>query len=196
MAVPTNNNSSNEPLKGWKGNKYEGGHRVPFLVSWPNQIKGGQTFDGLTSAFDIFQTSINAAQAEEVPQSDGVNLLPFLNGEKIGNPHDILFWRKDQMAGVRYNEFKLIRLDDYGYRMYNLDNNLEETVDLISANPEKFNLLKEKLEQWEEEISKPLWLESQDWSQVTYEIHKALMENREPYYTNPGEMKDYINKYQ
>lgn len=188
-----NNNSSNDPLKGWKGNKYEGGHRIPFLVSWPGQIKGGQTFEGLTSSFDIFQTSMNAAQVQEVHKSDGVNLLPFLTGEKNGNPHDVLFWRKDQMAGVRYNDYKLIRLDDYGYRMYNLALNPGETHDLIAANPEKFNILKEKLEQWEKQISEPLWIEDQDWRQVTYEIHKALMENRNPYYTNPDEMRAYIN---
>jgi len=44
------------------------------------------------------------------------------------------------------------------------------------------------LEEWEKEIIKPLWIEPQDWSNVTYEIHQALMENREAFYTNPGEI--------
>ncbi|WP_068447959.1 sulfatase-like hydrolase/transferase [Polaribacter atrinae] len=60
-----NNTSSGGPLKGWKGNKFEGGHRVPFVVSWPAQIKGGQTFNGLSSSLDIFTTSMAAANIKK-----------------------------------------------------------------------------------------------------------------------------------
>ena len=56
-----NNYSSNEPLKGFKGNKFEGGHRVPFFISWPAKIKGERKYHELTSALDIYATAIDAA---------------------------------------------------------------------------------------------------------------------------------------
>ncbi|WP_319268462.1 sulfatase-like hydrolase/transferase [uncultured Draconibacterium sp.] len=187
-----NNSSNNAPLKGWKGNKYEGGHRVPFVVSWPEKISGGKNFNGLTSVFDIFQTSLKASGINEDLSSDGVNLLPFLTNEKNGNPHELLFWRKDQMAGARHNDFKLIRLDDYGYRMYNLGNDLGESIDIRENHPEEFDFLKKQLIEWEKEMAEPLWKEEHDWNKVTYEIHEALMENRDANYLSPYEMNQFI----
>ena len=52
----TTNQSSNLPLKGFKGNKFEGGQRVPFFVVWGDRFKRDQRFTGLTSSLDIFAT--------------------------------------------------------------------------------------------------------------------------------------------
>ena len=108
------NQSSCGPLKGWKGNKFEGGHRVSFFVTWPGRIPKGKTFDGLTSALDIFMTSIRAAGIEkyEGNRLDGINLIPYLTGEQTGDPHSSLYWRKDKMAAARIGDHKLIRLDN------------------------------------------------------------------------------------
>ncbi|PHN08584.1 sulfatase family protein [Flavilitoribacter nigricans] len=187
-----NNQSSSGPLKGWKGNKFEGGHRVPFTVTWPRRVKGGQTFDQLTSALDIFATSVQAAGIDpNTTETDGVDLLPYLNGERQGAPHDWLFWRKGKMAAVRKAEWKLIRLEDYGYRVYDLEANLGETENLTIENPQMKVELQSGLESWEKELEAPRWLEGDVWPQVTYEIHQALMENREPNYTNPGAMRRF-----
>lgn len=190
------NQSSCEPLKGWKGNKYEGGHRVPFTMTFPVMVEGGQTFHGLTSAFDMFATAISAAGMEKTTglPLDGVDLIPYMKGEKKGNPHEVLFWRKDQMAGMRHNDYKLIRLDDYGYRLYNLKNDLGEIQDLSSKEKDEFNYMVNKLSEWDTIMVKPLWLEGESWSKVTYEIHQALMENRKPNYWNPGQMRKYHQK--
>ena len=188
-----NNQSSCLPLKGWKGNKFEGGHRVPFFITYPSKVTGGQVFNGLTSAFDIFATSINVAGVRKhhgLP-IDGVNLMPFLNGKKTGNPHEVLFWRKDEMAGARYNEYKLIRLENYGYRLYNLEEDLEEKIDLQYKNDDVFHDIADKLEAWENKMMEPLWLEEEKWNVVTYEIHQALMENRKPKYSSPWSMNRY-----
>ena len=176
------NDSSNEPLKGWKGNKYEGGHRVPFFVSWTGGINGGRTFDGLASALDIFATSMAAAGVEETPGRplDGVNLLPFLTGEKDGEPHQKLFFRKEEGAAMRDGNWKLIRLQDYGYVMYDLGDDPGESRDLSEENREQFLSMKSDLEAWEEGLAEPWWEESRAWQDVTRGIHKALMNNEEP----------------
>ena len=98
------------------------------------------------------------------------------------------------MAATRENNWKLIRLDNYGYRLYNLEDDLGETLDHSIENKEQFNKMVQSLEHWESNLTEPWWREAKDWNQVTFEIHKALMENREPNYKSPEEMKSYLNQ--
>jgi len=175
------NDSDNSPLKGFKGNKFEGGLRVPFLVHWPNQFNGGHMFEGLSSSLDLFPTFLAAAgvQKPEDLLLDGVNLLPYLNEEVEGDPHDQLFFRKEMAAAVIDAEgSKLIRLDDYGYVLYDLENDPYETNDLFTQSPELAESMINALEQWETKTVIPWWSESNMWQQVTIDIHKDLMSNQ------------------
>ncbi|UOY06126.1 sulfatase-like hydrolase/transferase [Muricauda sp. SCSIO 64092] len=191
-----NNQSSSGPLKGWKGSKFEGGHRIPFVVSWPKKIEGGGMFGGLTSSLDIFATAVAAAAIplEELPELDGVDLMPFLIGEKKGNPHKQLFWRKLEETAARSGDHKLIRLDDFGHVLYDLNKDLGETQDLSKERPEELNAILQKLESWEHTLLEPLWVEGRDWMDVTYHVHKQLMTNDTIYYKSPGGMKGYLEK--
>lgn len=187
-----NNDSKMGPLKGWKGNKFEGGHRVSFVVSWPKNIPENQTFDGLTSSLDIFTTSIDAAsiQKNEELELDGVSLLPYLKKEQQGDPHDKLFWRKLDEAGARVGDHKLIRLNNFGYTLYNLEQDLGETIDISKIEVETFKTVVNELETWETKLLKPLWLEEPEWMDVTYEIHKQLMQNKEVLHKSPSSIKN------
>lgn len=189
------NQSSCEPLKGWKGNKFEGGHRIPYTLTWPGKIQEGKGFDGLTSSLDIGATALAAAGLEAPEELDGVDLLPYVTGAEAGAPHQKLFWRKDKMAAMRDGGYKLIRLDGYGYRLYNLAEDLGETNGLRETEPQRFEQMKNDLEQWETQLMKPLWLEDEAWNQVTYEIHQALMENRPANYKSPGEMRRFLEQH-
>jgi len=182
------NTSNNEPFKGWKGNKYEGGLHVPFILHWNDQLEGGQKFDGITSTLDIFATAFTAAGGTEHggKKLDGVNLLPFIKTKSSENPHDILFWRKEEESAVRWKEWKLIRLKDYGYVLYNLHKNLGETENMIEKQPDIFNKMKSELEKWESELLPPIWHEPQEWRDVTYDIHKFLMQNKPVTKKNPA----------
>ena len=62
--------------------------------------------------------------------------------------------------------------------MYDLDQDLGETQNLTKSNTLKLNKLIEELEQWETEMSEPLWFEEKGWMDVTYNIHKQLMQNK------------------
>ena len=191
-----NNQSRNDPLKGWKGNKYEGGHRVPFLVTWKGTIPAGQHFGGLSSALDILATSVAAAGLDSPPGKplDGVDLLPFLRGERSGSPHDRLFWRKDAMAAMREGPYKLIRLEGYGYRLYNLATDLQESTDLRASEPAQFAAMRTALTEWDRQQVAPWWYEGEDWSSVTWEIHRALMENEQPRYITQEAKLGYSTK--
>ncbi|MFY9241992.1 MAG: sulfatase-like hydrolase/transferase [Polaribacter sp.] len=182
-----NNSSTNGKLKGWKGNEFEGGHRVPFVISWQNRIKPNQTFNGLSSSLDIFSTSLAAANivSDKNLQLDGVNLLPFLTGEKTGNPHSELYWRKLEEAGMRYNNLKLIRLENYGEVLYDVSSDISETNNLSKTDQESLQLLNKKLTNWETKLMPPLWSEEQEWMDVTFHIHQQLMQNKKALYTKP-----------
>lgn len=134
------NTSSNYPLKGFKGNEYEGGKRVPFVVFWGNKIKGAREFNGLVSSLDIFATSLDAAGIKQSPGKalDGISLLPYLKGKKEGPPHTELYWRKDQDGAARDGNYKLIHVNKLGYRLYDLKNDLGETHDLQRTDTVQF----------------------------------------------------------
>ena len=187
-----NNTSKNGYLKGWKGNEFEGGHRVPFVVSWPEKFKGGGKFNGLSSSLDIFPTSLAAAdiKKDSTLVLDGVNLLPFLEGKKKGNPHHELYWRKLDDAAARLDDLKLIRLDHYGAVMYNLGDDIGEIHDLSAQDTTSFNVLKDNLSQWESHMEAPKWVESKAWMDVTHYIHKQLMQNKKVLYESPQEKQN------
>ncbi len=178
----TDNESSCLPLKGWKGIEFEGGHRVPFVVSWKGHLPAKNKNHKLTSSLDIYATSLDVASAK-FPQNlplDGVSLIPFLSGKNSNAPHDMLFWRKDQAAAVRVGNYKMIRLRDYGSVLYNLKSDLGETVDLYKTDKKRAGEVNDNLIKWETNLMKPLWLEGKNWNQVVYEMHEALMNNKEP----------------
>ncbi|WP_111709595.1 sulfatase-like hydrolase/transferase [Lutibacter citreus] len=189
-----NNTSSGGVLKGWKGNKFEGGHRVPFIVSWPKEIKVGQKFNGLSSSLDIFTTSLAAAKITKTDDLvlDGVNLLPYLKGEKKGNPHSKLFWRKLEEAGARVGDYKMVRLQNYGATLYNLKNDIGETTNIETSHSKEYKLLQNELINWESKMMNPLWGEERDWMDVTSHIHKRLMQNKNVLYSNPQKMKEVL----
>ena len=187
------NHASCEPLKGWKGNKYEGGHRVPFFITWPAKIKDGKKFEGLTSSLDIYPTSLRAA-GMDIPLCDGTDLLAFLTGERSGNPHSELYWRKDKMAAARSGSLKLVRVEGYGSNLYDLNTDPGEENNLASIDTSGAQLLSNNLLKWESEMKEPGWREAEEWNKVNMEIHQALMQNREPMYKNPRELREYCKK--
>jgi arylsulfatase A-like enzyme len=177
-----NNQSSVAPLKGWKGNEFEGGHRVPFFMSWQGKILANQKYNKLTSSLDIYATSLAVANIK-FPKNkplDGVNLMQHITNQNNNAPHQMLFWRKDEDAAARIGNLKLIRLKNYGSALYNLDDNIAETKDLAKSNPSQLKDLESALKNWETKLVNPLWTEGIPWTTATFEIHKALMNNRQP----------------
>jgi arylsulfatase A-like enzyme len=105
--------ASNGPLRGYKGDVYEGGIHVPFVISWPARLPGGKDYHLPVSSLDVFATALVCAGVP-IPSDkpyDSVNLIPYLSGEKSGRPHGRLFWRTDfyLQAAVRDGDMKLVR---------------------------------------------------------------------------------------
>ena len=94
----TRNTAINRPYRGHKFDVWEGGVRVPFIMHWPGQVPAGKTFDGIVSTTDVFPTLATAAAADLPSGLDGVDLMPFVKGEKSGHAHDTLCWQQQVWA--------------------------------------------------------------------------------------------------
>jgi len=171
MPGTTMNASRNEPLRGGKRTTLEGGIRVPFLVSWPGRLKPG-VYTQPAIQLDLTATALTAAGVDIKPEwkLEGVNLLPFLNGEKAGAPHDALYWRFGQQMAIRVGDYKLVRYDSNAdtltgarnqpvttAKLYNLATDLGETKDLAATQPEKVRELQAKWDAWNAVNEKPRW---------------------------------------
>jgi arylsulfatase A-like enzyme len=91
------------PLRGGKLSHYEGGVRVPFMVRWPGHIKPGLVYRDVVSLLDILPTSV-AAAGGRLPTDrvyDGVDIVPYVTGQKPGPPHDMLAWRRLPLFSIR-----------------------------------------------------------------------------------------------
>lgn len=140
---------SNGPWRGYKRDVYEGGIRVPFIVSWEGHVAKGRETDFMCSFWDLMPTlrEINGQTLEE--DMDGVSLLPLLEGKRGQKEHEALYFEFQEMGGrqaVRKGPWKLVHMNirsdrDY-YELYNLDNDPSETLNLISEQPDIVEELK------------------------------------------------------
>ena len=154
--------SNNKPLRGGKGQLFEGGIRIPFMAQWKGRLRPGQVRKDPVISMDIFATAAAAAGATTVRALDGVDLMPYLTGAKKAAPHETLFWRYGQSAALRKGNWKLVRqgvrnAPEAGFQLYDLSNDLGETVDLSAKKPE---ILRELTASWNEKNSQmvaPLW---------------------------------------
>jgi arylsulfatase A-like enzyme len=158
LARPNDLGGINLPLRGGKGGIYDGGIRVPFVMSWPGRLPQGVRDDKtVVSAMDIFSTTVELAGGR-LPTDraiDGVNLIPYLTGQKAGQPHDALFFRRlgDGGWSIRQGDYKLddktvqrkdLRKSGYapglypeGGGFYDVQQDITELKDVSKDFPEK-----------------------------------------------------------
>ena len=167
----TPSGSDNSPLRGMKGGLYEGGVRVPFLVSWPAKLPAGATYEQPVSSIDVFATAL-AAAAVPMPTDktyDSVNIVPHLAGEVKTPPHERLLWRMHgkRSFAIREGNWKLIRTGETAPELYDLAADIAESKDLATGKPEVTARLAASLEAWNKELIAPVFpgssVKDEDW---------------------------------
>jgi arylsulfatase A-like enzyme len=154
----TVNGSINAPLRAGKGSVYEGGVRVPFVVSWPGRLPGGRDYTQPVSSVDVFATALGVAGVPMPADRkyDSVNLLPFLSGEKSGAPHDHLFWRTSSgQWASRQGASKLVRQSGKSDELYDLAADIGEANDLAALKVEVTKQLGSAVDAWNKELVPP-----------------------------------------
>ena len=154
-----NTAASNAPLRAGKGSVYEGGVRVPFVVSGPGRLTPGR-YEPAVSSLDVFATSLGLAGVP-MPRDrsyDSIDLLPYLTGARTGSPHANLFWRAERgQWAVRSGDeaWKLVRQEGKPDELYRLDSDVGELQDLAGAEPHRLRELSRLLDGWNRELVPP-----------------------------------------
>ena len=183
--------ASNAPFKGGKGSFLEGGIHVPFIVHWPDGLKGGRRYDGLVSALDITPTLLNLAGGDEADYDfDGLNIVPFLNGDNINSPRNALFWRESEGAcwAVRTKDSKFLKRswNSSKLEIYDMHADPYETTNIIDKSKYREDLA-ELWNAWNKGNKPNVLLQSYDYQikrqQMYEELHQKQFKNalrREP----------------
>jgi arylsulfatase A-like enzyme len=152
--------SSNVPLRGHKGQLFEGGIRVPLIIQWKSHLPAGKVDDRPVIQLDVLPTAMAAAGLAIAPdwKLDGVNLLPFLSGEKSGPPHDTLYWRFQNQHAIRRGDWKLVQTRaDLKPQLYNLAADIRESTDLADREPATLKELGDAWAAWNAQLLAPQW---------------------------------------
>ena len=156
------NFSDNGPLRGIKGDFFEGGIRVPFAMQWPNKIEPGTIYDKPIIALDIFATVASAAKAEKYIKNeiDGVNLIPYLSGNKSGSPHEYLYWKNPDkdIDVIRDDRYKYLRIKNDEY-IFDLKNDISEESNIIDLSKPIYDRLKSQFKLWEKDMIDPVFMD-------------------------------------
>ena len=129
-----------------KGFLYEGGIRVPMIASWPGKIKPGSTTDHISAFWDVLPTLCNIASTKVPEDTDGISFLNILTGHGKQKEHAYLYWEFPEyngQAAVRMGKWKLIwkaiKKGNTAIELYNLENDVTETTNVVDKHPEIVN---------------------------------------------------------
>lgn len=166
--------TSNAPLRGSKGMLYEGGIRVPMIVSLPGVIAEGSTSDLPVQGTDFFPTLLEVvgSKAPEEVRLDGRSYAPTLLGEEQDRNRSLYWhfpvylepynrtpgpWRTTPCSIIRKGDWKLHEyFEDGRLELYNLAEDIGETSNLAEQEPDRVKELHEDLSAWRDRVNAPI----------------------------------------
>jgi len=145
----------NGPLRGGKGNFYEGGIRVPMIVRWPGKVAPGATDDFLWAFWDVMPTLAELAGAKTLAGIDGISVMPRLLGLTQEQPDRFLYWEKIPQGkggtpawsqAVRWDKWKAVRNKPrLPLELYDLEADIGEKDNVIEKHPDVIEKIEDYL---------------------------------------------------
>lgn len=155
---PNVNPKTGVEFRGGKGNLYEGGLRIPFLVRWPGKIKAGQVSDLLFYQVDVLPTLTELAGVKSPVDCDGISILPTILGEEtVGRKqpqHEFLYWEFGPQTAVRIGHWKGIQPKKDGpWELYDLTSDISEAHNVAEEHPDIIARMKKYAAESHEPVS-------------------------------------------
>ena len=153
--------NSNGIYRGYKRDLYEGGIRVPTIISWQGKVAEGKESNFPFAFWDYLPTFADILQTEIKGYTDGVSILPTLTGKGNQDQRDYFYFEFQEMGGrqaVIKGDWKLLHLDIRNggkYELYNIASDPSENHNIIDQFPDIYEELKT--------IMKEARMEDPDW---------------------------------
>ena len=150
---------SSTPYRGGKGKGTQqiGWTLSPTIMSWPGVIPKGQRFARLSCTLDFYATIVAAAGIPAPEHLQGVDLIPYLRGDKRDSPHEYLFWLNcdptdpdhRNLVAVRWKNWRLYRHKESDpWQLFDLAKDPREERDVAPQFPSVVKTMAEKYSQW------------------------------------------------
>ncbi|MBI9019370.1 MAG: sulfatase-like hydrolase/transferase [Phycisphaerae bacterium] len=139
------------PYRGHKGTHWEGGIRVPCIISWPDHIPKGVARDQLACSIDWFPT-IAEYCGVSLPNRkiDGKSITDIIASDSASTKHDIMHWMRGKSWATRRGHWKLVY--DQQLFLSDLKTDVAESKNLAGNHPEVVSQLKKLHDQWAAEV--------------------------------------------
>ncbi|CAD75624.1 MAG TPA: N-acetylgalactosamine-6-sulfatase [Rhodopirellula baltica] len=172
--------SRNEPLRGFKGQAFEGGIRVPLIARWPGHLPEGVVSDQVTITFDLTASMLAAAGITPTQEDamEGIDVLSLAANDEPVQPRT-LYWRKPRdpqvWSGMRDGNWKYVRQEKATVDgrtsiqewLFNLADDISEQTDLASQSTDELDRLRGRYLAWEQSVrnnrrGRPGWAPSKE----------------------------------
>lgn len=177
----------NFPLKGTKGDSWEGGFRVPMFWHWPAQIAPKTSIDYPISSLDLFPTFAKLANAT-LPAGkivDGLDIMSVLKGEKRPSDDRMIYVFRHREGyndvAARKGDWKITRMGNEPWQLYNITDDKCEKKNMSGRDPERLKSMIVEMQKWTKTHVKPLWVYSEKdqelWDAGILPDYNATFEN-------------------
>lgn len=156
-----------KPFRGSKGDLYEGGIRMPLIISWPGFVEPGTVCEELVISNDFFPTFSDLVMVNKKLQTDGLSLLPLMKNSNAKLSRNTLYWHYPHyhesglgpQGAIREGNYKLIEwfeksIDNEmgALELYDLVIDPGERYNLVDSLPEVSSRLYGKLKRWRSDV--------------------------------------------
>ena len=131
---------------------------MPLVIKWPAAVESGSACDGIVSSLDMLPTfsSVAGVTLPSSLSTDGVNLQPWLAGQRTDSPSETLFWRNGQNKAIRKGKWKMVEVPGHVW-LFDLEADIGERNNLAEEQADVVRQLQREFRQWEATIKQPAW---------------------------------------
>ena len=147
---PNVNPENGVEFRGGKGNLYEGGLKIPFLVRWPGVIAPNTVRNLVFYQPDLMATIADLTSTEAPEDTDGVSIAPTLLGaDDSQKVHKMLYWEFGNQTAVRHGKWKAIQpgkpkgsKQNQPWELYDLARDVSESTSVADRHPDVLEEMK------------------------------------------------------